>query len=261
MVDADSVRLTQVLSNLLSNALKYTKDEGQIWITVKAENERALISVRDTGVGIPEGMLVQVFDLFTQVEGSDRLGSAGLGVGLAMVRLLVELHGGSVEARSAGPGRGSEFVVSLPLAARESRAAAKGTVASSMTPFLPRRRVLVVDDNRDAADSLGMLLEVAGADARVVYDGPTALEALPVYCPQVVLLDVGMPGMDGYSVARRIREDPRYGSVALIALTGFGQEQDRLRSLSAGFDHHLTKPADLNVLERLFAELESTAQD
>jgi hypothetical protein len=171
MVDADSVRLTQVLSNLLSNAVKYTKDKGQIWITVKAENERALISVRDTGVGIPEGMLVQVFDLFTQVEGSDRLGSAGLGVGLAMVRLLVELHGGSVEARSAGPGRGSEFVVSLPLAVRQSMFAETGTVASAITPFLPRRRVLVVDDNRDAADSLGMLLEVAGADARVVYTG------------------------------------------------------------------------------------------
>jgi len=261
MVDADSVRLTQVLSNLLSNAVKYTKDKGQIWITVKAENERALISVRDTGVGIPEGMLVQVFDLFTQVEGSDRLGSAGLGVGLAMVRLLVELHGGSVEARSAGPGRGSEFVVSLPLAVRQSMFAETGTLASAITPFLPRRRVLVVDDNRDAADSLGMLLEVAGADARVVYNGPAALEALPTYCPQVVLLDVGMPGMDGYSVARRIREDPRYRRVALIALTGFGQEQDRLRSLSAGFDHHLTKPADLNVLERLFAKLESTVQD
>jgi PAS domain S-box-containing protein len=254
-LDADGVRLAQVLSNLLNNAAKYTGEGGQLWLSARVQEDRAVISVRDTGVGIPESMLDRVFDLFTQVDGDDSLGRPGLGIGLAMVRVLAELHGGEVEARSAGPGQGSEFIVRLPVSAAQYVSGTKGSAVAS-DASLSGRRVLVVDDNCDSADSLGMLLKLAGADAHVAYDGASALAAIPIHQPHVVLLDIGMPGMDGYTVASRIREDSRYRDMTLIALTGFGQEQDRLRSLAAGFNHHLTKPADLNALQALLASLE-----
>jgi two-component system CheB/CheR fusion protein len=260
-LDVDSVRLTQVLSNLLNNAAKYTEQGGHIWVAAEIQDGGVAISVRDTGVGIPEGMLDQVFDLFTQVDGRVQGGVPGLGVGLAMVRSLIELHGGEVEARSAGPGKGSEFVVRLPVSTATYASSAQPADAKFAAAPLPRRRVLVIDDNCDAADSLGLMLQGAGAEAHVVYDGVDALKAMPAYLPDVVLLDIGMPGMDGYSVASQIRQDPRYEKVTLVALTGYGQESDRLRSRAAGFDHHLTKPADLKTLEALFASLEHREQD
>jgi len=255
MLEADSVRLTQALSNLLNNASKYTEDGGQIWLSGHAENGRAVISVRDTGAGIPEGMLERVFDLFMQGERSGTRGTPGLGIGLAMARLLVEMHGGDVEARSSGPGKGSEFIVRVPVST--ACEVSDGRADDHLPDVtLSQFRVLVVDDNRDAADSLGMLLRGAGASAQAAYEGSSALEALDAFQPNVLLLDLGMPGMDGFTVARCIRQDPRHRHLTLIALTGWGQEQDRLHSLAAGFDHHLTKPADLNALKALFASLQ-----
>jgi len=256
MLQADGVRVAQVLSNLLNNAAKYTADGGQIWLSAQVENGRAVISVRDNGRGIPTNMLSRVFDLFTQVDSSR--GTPGLGIGLAMVRMLVELHGGEVEARSPGPGHGSEFIVRLPILQPEANAAMKSKTAGNDTS-LEGRSVLVVDDNCDAADSLSMLLRLAGAKVTVAYDGATALAAIPIHQPHVVLLDVGMPGMDGYTVASRIRQDAQNSDMLLIALTGFGQEEDRKRSSAAGFDNHLTKPADLQALLALVASLEPVA--
>ena len=256
MLHADGVRVAQVLSNLLNNAAKYTADGGHIWLSAAVENGRALISVRDNGRGIPITMLNRVFDLFTQVDTSR--GTPGLGIGLAMVRMLVELHGGEVEARSTGPGHGSEFIVRLPMLTPESSAGTKSK-ATGIDTSLAGRSVLVVDDNCDAADSLSMLLRLAGAKVTVAYDGASALAAIPIHQPQVVLLDVGMPGMDGYTVASRIRQDAQNSDMLLIALTGFGQEEDRKRSSAAGFNDHLTKPADLEALLSLVASFEPMA--
>jgi signal transduction histidine kinase len=256
MLQADGVRVAQVLSNLLNNAAKYTADGGQIWLGAQVENGRAVISVRDNGRGIPTNMLSRVFDLFTQVDSSR--GTPGLGIGLAMVRMLVELHGGEVEARSPGPGHGSEFIVRLPILQPEVNAGSKAKAAGIETS-LEGRSVLVVDDNCDAADSLSMLLRLAGAKVTVAYDGASALAAIPIHQPHVVLLDVGMPGMDGYTVASRIRQDAQNNDMLLIALTGFGQEDDRKRSSAAGFNDHLTKPADLQALLSLVASLEPVA--
>ena len=256
MLHADGVRVAQVLSNLLNNAAKYTADGGHIWLSAAVENGRALISVRDNGRGIPTTMLNRVFDLFTQVDTSR--GTPGLGIGLAMVRMLVELHGGEVEARSTGPGHGSEFIVRLPMLTPESSAGTKSKAAGIDTS-LAGRSVLVVDDNCDAADSLSMLLRLAGAKVTVAYDGASALAAIPIHQPQVVLLDVGMPGMDGYTVASRIRQNAQNSDMLLIALTGFGQEEDRKRSSAAGFNDHLTKPADLEALLSLVASFEPMA--
>jgi len=256
MLDADAVRLAQVLSNLLNNAAKYTVDGGKIVLDAQVQGDEAVVTVRDNGVGIPSHMLDRVFDLFTQIDReNNNRGAAGLGIGLAMVRMLVELHGGKVEARSAGPGQGSEFIVRLPVLPAESVPAANPS-AVGQGASLAGRRILVVDDNYDAADSLCMLLKLAGAEVDVAYDGPGALAAVAVHRPHIVLLDVGMPGMDGYTVASRIRQDPRNGDMVLIALTGFGQDQDRKRSAVAGFNDHLTKPADLNVLQSLIASFE-----
>jgi CheY-like chemotaxis protein len=204
--------------------------------------------VRDFGVGIPSDMLDRVFDMFTQVGGASRGGQSGLGIGLTLVRSLVQMHGGTVTAASEGLGKGSEFTFRLPLVQ---------VPATATRPAAPRRRpvlgirVLVVDDNRDAADSMGLLLKRAGAEVEVVHDGCQALSSVERFHPAVVLLDIGMPGMDGYEVARRIREQPTLHDVMLIALTGWGQADDRRRSLSAGFDHHLTKPAGLEALRAL----------
>jgi CheY-like chemotaxis protein/anti-sigma regulatory factor (Ser/Thr protein kinase) len=254
VLQADGVRLAQVLANLLNNSAKYTAEGGRLWLSASLQRDRAVISVRDTGVGIPESMLDRVFDLFTQLEPDGSGGRPGLGIGLAMVRMLVDLHGGEVEARSSGPGKGSEFIVRLPLSPVEQPAPANAGADSPDTP-LSGYRVLVVDDNYDSATSLAMLLTLSGADTHVTNDGASALKAMPVYMPDVVLLDIGMPGMDGYTVATRIREDARYRDVTLIALTGFGQEQDRVRSLASGFNHHMTKPLDLDTLQTLLASL------
>jgi signal transduction histidine kinase/ActR/RegA family two-component response regulator len=266
-VDADPVRLAQVFGNLLNNAVKYTAAGGRIIFSARRDKGDAVISVRDDGAGIPADMLSRVFDLFTQVGGTRGSADGGLGIGLALVRQLVALHGGEVEARSAGSGRGSEFLVRLPLRMGTPRsvpvqvvhaAADTGADASRAAnvaaPTLSLPRLLIVDDNEDAADSIAALLRARGAETHVVHDGPSALAAMHRVQPQAVLLDIGLPGMSGYDVARQIRSDSAFRDVVLIALTGWGQPQDRMQSEDAGFDEHLVKPVELEVLEAtLFA--------
>jgi PAS domain S-box-containing protein len=257
LLDADPVRLAQVLANLLNNAAKYTEEEGQIWLTARREGADAVVSVRDTGMGIPAEMLRKVFDLFTQVDRNYSRAQGGLGIGLTLVRSLVDKHGGSVEVKSDGPGRGSESVVRLPLRKEEGGRRKEESTPSDSSFLLPNSslKMLVVDDNRDAADSLGLLLKLLGAEVLTVHDGSAALEALRTYQPSVVLLDIGMPGMDGYEVARRARRQPEGRDVTLIALTGWGQEEDRRQSKEAGIDYHLVKPVDLDALQTLLAAL------
>ena len=247
VVTGDAVRLTQVFANLLTNAAKYTNAGGHIWLAVRKEGERAIVSVRDDGIGIPPAQLASVFDMFTQVDRSSRRSQGGLGIGLTLVRSLVTIHGGRVEARSPGPGAGSEFIVDLPILIGRRIRAHK---AKSLGKF-PPRRILVVDDNRDAAETLGALLSGLGATVSVADSGPAALEILKTFQPEAVLLDIGMPEMDGYEVSRRIRATPDHGRVLLIALTGWGQEDDLRRSRAAGFDHHLVKPPDVDKLRDL----------
>jgi signal transduction histidine kinase/ActR/RegA family two-component response regulator len=255
LLEGDPVRLAQIFANLLNNAAEYSPAGGRIALTVQSEGAMVAVAVRDTGMGIPVDMLPRVFDLFTQVDLHAGQAQGGLGIGLTLVKTLVEMHGGKVEAHSDGPGRGSEFVVRLPLAA--AGAPAEAPAAARAAAVLAPRRVLVVDDNRDSAESLGMLLQLLGADVRIVHDGRAALEAVGTYRPAIVLLDIGMPGMDGHEVARRIRQQPELEEVTLVALTGWGQEQDRRASRSAGFDYHLVKPADLPAIEALLKSLET----
>ena len=246
-VRGDTVRLTQVFANILTNAAKYTNTGGRIRLNVTHDGHAVTVSVRDNGIGIAPEHLASVFDMFTQVDRSSRRTQGGLGIGLTLVRSLVEMHDGQVEARSEGPGKGSEFIVRLPLAS----GTASRPEAPSPAIRLPARRVLVVDDNRDAADMLAALLNELGATVRAVHAGDAALAALASFDPDVVLLDIGMPGMDGYEVARSIRAHPRHRDTVLIALTGWGQEQDLQRSRAAGFDHHLIKPPKIDQLREL----------
>ena len=246
-VGGDPVRLTQVFANLLNNAAKYTNHGGEITISSRRENGDAVISVKDNGIGIPPSQLGQVFDMFMQVDRSTRRSQGGLGIGLTLVRSLVAMHGGSVEARSDGAGLGSEFIVRLPLTID---ATVSGMRRRQLEP-LPARRILIVDDSRDGGESLAMLLRVLGAEVALAHGGRTALECVETFKPDVVLLDIGMPGMDGYEVARRIRANPANRDISLIALTGWGQEEDRRRSVAAGFNHHLVKPADIEQLRHL----------
>lgn len=255
MVEADPVRLEQIISNLLNNAAKYTDPGGQIWLTAQREDDRVAISVRDSGIGISPEMLPRIFEMFTQIEHSASRTQGGLGIGLTLVRSLVEMHGGNIEAHSEGPGKGCEFIVQLALDVRPPTEIASGEMWRSRQ--LSPRRVLVVDDNRDAADTLGKLLNIVGAEARAVYTGAEALQVLETYRPTVLLVDIGMPDMDGYELARRVRQSPKYHDMTLIALTGWGQEEDRRRSQAAGFNFHLTKPADFNTLQALLGSLES----
>jgi signal transduction histidine kinase/ActR/RegA family two-component response regulator len=258
VVDGDPVRLTQVVANLLNNAAKYTNAGGQLWLSARREGSWVAISVRDTGSGIAPEMLPHVFEMFTQVDHRAARVQGGLGIGLTLVKSLVEMHGGRVTAHSEGTGRGSEFVVHLPLASAR-RDARGGEMRVKPSAVLGPRRVLVVDDNHDAADSLSILLRLLGADVRIAYNGPDALEAYSTYQPSVVFLDIGMPGMDGHEVAERIRSQSR--SVTLIGLTGWGQEEDRKRSQAAGFDYHLIKPADVDALETLLTSLSRRSED
>jgi PAS domain S-box-containing protein len=248
-LDGDPVRLTQVIANLLNNAAKYTDEGGRIWLNVTKSGGIVKISVKDSGTGIPAEMLPQVFELFTQVDRSNRT-QGGLGIGLTLVKSLVEMHGGRVEAKSAGVGQGSEFIVRLPLV-EATRVVDAPMPQGAVHGLLSPRRILVADDNHDAADSLAMLLRLLGAEVKIVYSGSEALAALHEYRPTVVLLDIGMPGMDGHEVARRIRKLPEFKDVLLIAMTGWGQDEDRRRSSNAGFDYHLIKPADVGTLESL----------
>ena len=247
LIDADSVRLTQILTNLINNAAKYTDAGGRIWLSAERDGAEVAIHVRDNGLGIARDQLTRVFDMFAQAQQPGEIsGSDGLGIGLAIVRKLVEMHGGTVEAYSAGPLQGSEFVVRLPLLDGADAAGAQATLERGKLAGL---RILVVDDNRDAADTLALLLESHGATVLAVYDGSAALAALEHFPAQALLLDLGMPDMDGFELARRIRRDTRLAGLRIVALTGWGQQADRERTRSAGFDHHLTKPVDFNALE------------
>jgi signal transduction histidine kinase/ActR/RegA family two-component response regulator len=250
VVFGDAVRLTQILSNLLTNAAKYTDAGGCIHIRVERQDGRALISVRDNGIGIERAQLGSVFDMFTQVDRSSRRAQGGLGIGLTLVRSLVEMHGGTVEARSDGIGHGSEFRVELPLLTTTP----VPPDASVERRRLPPRRVLLVDDNVDAAETLAALLTDLGATVLVENSGAAALEAIETFAPDAVLLDIGMPGMDGHEVARRIRTMRHHANVQLIALTGWGQEHDRERSRAAGINHHVVKPPDIDYLCALLTE-------
>jgi two-component system CheB/CheR fusion protein len=256
-VHADAVRLTQVLANLLHNATKYTDQGGHIALSVRREDDRAVIRVRDTGIGIPAPLLPRIFDMFSQGDSLAGRSESGLGIGLTIAKSLVELHGGTIEAVSGGPGTGAEFAVRLPVVA-PGEAPANTVAEPSFAPASPDgRRVLIVEDNPDAGESLALILRRKGMEVQIATDGGTALRALALSAPDVVLLDIAMPGMDGYEVARRIRQQTALDHVTLIALTGFAQEADRERCRQAGFDHHLVKPADPDILEALLASLAS----
>ena len=255
-VDADPVRLEQVVVNLLNNAAKYTEPGGRIWLEARREGSQVVVTVRDTGAGISPEMLPRVFEAFTQAERTYNRSQGGLGIGLTLVRSLVEMHGGTVLARSAGPGQGSEFVVRLPLSDKPVREAAEPRPSARMS--LAGRRMVVVDDNRDSATSLAMLLRVLGGDVLSAHDGVSALAAVERHRPSVVLVDIGMPGMDGYELARRIRERQGGRRMTMIALSGWGQPEDRLRSVRAGIDHHLVKPVSLEALEQLLGGLDTS---
>jgi PAS domain S-box-containing protein len=247
-VDADPTRLTQVILNLLNNAAKYTPRGGHIWLTVEKEGAQAVISVRDTGIGIEEEHLPNIFKMFSQVTPALERAQGGLGIGLALVRGLVELHGGHVEARSAGLGKGSEFVLRLPALEDAEIGEPIHGVTTGSFPTLAKRRILVVDDNRDAAESLTDLLRLMGHEVHMAHDGIEAIQAAATFHPSVVLLDIGLPKMNGFEAARHIRSQTD-GKVTLIALSGWGQEEDKRRAAQAGFDDHLTKPVDIAQLE------------
>ncbi|MBY0228009.1 MAG: PAS domain S-box protein, partial [Gemmataceae bacterium] len=253
-LDADATRLSQALCNLLGNAVKYGGPGGRIWLEASTEGGEAVLRVRDEGAGIPPEMLSKVFDLFAQVDRTLERSQGGLGVGLALVKRLVELHGGTVEARSEGFGKGSEFIVRLPLAPAPS--ATQGGEAVEGSGPLGRHRVLVVDDNADASTALASLLTLLGQEARVARDGQEGVESAESFRPDLVLMDIGMPKLDGFDACRRIREQPWGKGIRIVALTGWGQEEDRRRSREAGFDLHLTKPVEPADLERLLASLE-----
>jgi len=250
-LEGDAARLTQVIANLLNNAAKYQEERGRIELRAELEDEEVVLRVRDWGVGIAPEMLERIFELFSQGERvADRV-QGGLGVGLSLVKTLVEMHGGGVELRSDGPGKGSEAIVRLPWqpasAGKRSRRA-----EAREAPVVPPRRILVVDDNFDAAESLAKLLRVGGHQVRVANDGHEALAVIAKERPAVVLLDIGLPGMDGYEVCHRMRQKG-LTEVQIIALTGFGQERDRRRSKEAGFDSHMVKPVEIAELMRLLA--------
>jgi CheY-like chemotaxis protein/anti-sigma regulatory factor (Ser/Thr protein kinase) len=254
-VEGDPVRLEQVIVNLLTNAAKYTPHGGNIRIIGGKENGQVHVRVRDDGAGIAPELLPRIFDLFLQGSPVFERPEGGLGIGLAIVKSLVRLHGGTIEARSEGAGRGSEFVVRLPLArlkdGKPLDETASGPETRQAEASFPRRRILIVDDNRDAADTLAELLEGLGHLLEVAYDGPSALRIAAETNPEIVIIDIGLPMMDGYEVARRLKAIPELGGARLFALTGYGQESDRRRALEAGFEDHFVKPVDLDRLRSI----------
>jgi CheY-like chemotaxis protein len=258
LLDGDLTRLTQIVGNILSNAIKYTDDGGRIELTAGSIGDSIEIRIRDNGIGIEPELLPLVFDLFAQASQLNGRSQTGLGIGLALAKRLAEMHGGDVQASSDGPGKGSEFIVRLP------RKKNDGATAAAHAPDVPpseptmstaARRILLADDNRDALETLARLLQLGGHEIYKAMDGVQALEAATRVRPDLVLLDIGMPGMDGYEVARRIRSQPWGRSATLVALTGWGQESDRKRSRDAGFDTHCIKPLDPQRLSMLLASL------
>jgi signal transduction histidine kinase/ActR/RegA family two-component response regulator len=260
-LDADPTRLGQVFANLLTNAAKYTEKGGHIWLTAERQGEEAVVSVRDTGIGIDALQLPHLFEMFSQAAPALERSQGGLGIGLALVRGLVGLHGGTIEARSDGHGLGSEFLVRLPLVPRPVATAPRPTENGEKPSAEQGRRILVVDDNRDAADSLALLLRLMGHDIHTAHDGLEAVQAAAAFRPEVVVLDIGLPKMDGYEAARHIRQQPWGKNMVLVALTGWGQEEDKRRAVKAGFSHHLTKPAEPADLAKLLAVLGRASPD
>jgi two-component system CheB/CheR fusion protein len=260
-VDGDPTRLEQVVVNLINNAAKYTEPGGRIGVELRREDGEVALRIRDNGIGIAAEMLPRIFEPFVQVTRRVERSQGGVGIGLTLVRKLVELHGGTVGAYSGGLGRGSEFVVRLPAPiARNGERRPPAKEPDRLNHAASRHRVLVVDDNVDAAVSLGMLLKLAGQEVRVAYDGPAALRQAVEFRPQLVLLDIGMPGMDGYEVCRRLRREAGLEGTTVVALTGWGQDEDRRRSQEAGFDHHIVKPVEPSALQRLIDDLPPDGQ-
>jgi CheY-like chemotaxis protein len=247
-VDGDVTRLVQCIGNVLTNAAKYTDRGGEIRLYIREQRDEIVIEISDNGVGIPAGLLPHVFDLFVQSDRSLDRSLGGLGIGLAVVKRLVEMHGGRVSASSEGLGKGARFEICLPVTRPPGAAHVEAPKA-----IVAARRILVVDDNVDAAVSLQQLLELDGHQSQAVYGAQEALERVNSFKPEVVLLDIGLPQMNGYEVARRLRACEMGSSLKLIALTGYGQSEDRQKALAAGFDAHLAKPVDLGALERLLA--------
>jgi two-component system CheB/CheR fusion protein len=256
---ADSARLAQVFANLLNNAAKYMEPGGQIWLSAQREGNQVAVHVRDTGVGITQDMLPKIFDVFTQADRALDRSHGGLGIGLNLVQNLVQMHGGTVAAFSAGPGQGSEFVVRLPCLP-EAPPQKDESPAAQPQFNCPGLRVLVVDDNVDSAQVLVMLLASVGQDATAATDGQTALAAAKAQKPDVILLDIGLPGMDGFEVCRRLRQQEEFKQTMVAALTGYAHEEDRRKSQEAGFDVHLVKPVALQQLQELLARAASRKQ-
>jgi signal transduction histidine kinase len=257
-LDADLTRLSQVIGNLLNNAAKYTPAGGRIALSLRAGGDSAVIKVADNGLGIPTGMLSEVFQLFAQVDNHLERSRGGLGIGLALVKQLVALHGGTVDAASEGPGKGSTFSLHLPLVAAPAAQVPVEPAAAATPADAPSARslkVLLVDDNEAVAQTMAWMLEAIGHDYRLVHDGRQTLETAREYRPDVILLDIGLPGMDGYAVCRALRSDPLFKDTPIIAQTGWGQSRDKEAASDAGFNHHLTKPVALDDLENILANL------
>ncbi|HEV7283098.1 MAG TPA: ATP-binding protein [Pirellulaceae bacterium] len=252
-LNADPVRLSQVLVNLLTNSCKYTEPGGHVWLTADRNGREVCVTVRDTGIGIPPEMLTEVFDLFTQVDRSLERTAGGLGIGLSLVKRLVEMHGGTVTGHSEGQDRGSEFLVRLPMLVEQVEPEQPPILSSRPTPA-SGRKILIVDDNRDSANTLALLLKRTGDQTRTAYDGEEAVEIAAEYQPEVILLDIGLPKMNGYEACRAIRESQGGDGIVIVALTGWGQEEDRRKSNEAGFDGHLVKPVALADLMKLLTE-------
>jgi len=254
-VDGDAARLSQVLANVLNNAARYTEDGGDIWLSVSQTGAEVLISVRDTGIGMPSELLTEIFNIFTQSERSIDRSQGGLGIGLTIARSIIVLHGGRIEARSQGPGHGSEFVIHLPLLEQQPSANAQQEI--SFTTEKTIRRILVVDDNRDAADGMAMLLDISGHITKTAYDGLEAIAAAESFKPELVLLDIGLPHMDGYAVAKHLRQQASSRDIVLSALTGYGDDDDRRRSREAGFNYHFVKPMEFAILNELLEQMDT----
>jgi CheY-like chemotaxis protein/anti-sigma regulatory factor (Ser/Thr protein kinase) len=256
-VCGDLVRLTQAFANLLNNAAKYTPKGGRIELKAVGERGEVVVTVQDNGIGIAKELQPKVFDLFVQADPSSTRTHGGLGIGLTLVKRLVALHDGRVTVESLGPGHGSEFTVRLPALADSAAKALEAPMIRTIGGGVSgaRARILVVDDNKDITDSLSFVLGSLGHDVQVAGNGPLALKIAERHCPQIVLLDIGLPGMDGYEVAKRMRERPQVAQAVFVAMTGYGKEEDRLRSEQAGFIQHLVKPVDSATIVKLLSSI------
>jgi len=250
----DPTRLAQVIGNLLTNACKYCEPGGKIWLNAQRHEGEVKIVVQDTGIGIPPEMLDKVFDMFTQIDKTLERSDGGLGIGLSLVKRLVELHGGTVAAHSEGLGRGSQFTVRLPVEIEQPRIESLAEPRVATPSKSAGRRILVVDDNRDSATSLALLLKMTGNRTKTAFDGLAAIETAESFRPEVILLDIGLPKMNGHDTCREIRRQPWGKDILILALTGWGQEEDRRKTAEAGFDHHLVKPVNHVTLNKLISD-------